>query len=130
MIYNEFIAQHAPERLVGTRGHHDLGILLEALSRAPGVKLAVTGAADMVLHAILDTEPFDAMIRDCFGPTARLVHVPDWASPVYAAAWQATRAVFAERGISLHEDPRYSCGDGRNGDVCWVHIESRIGSLN
>jgi hypothetical protein len=91
----------------------DLDIIMDELARDPSSPVAVTEAADQVLHAALEV----GAITVHHDPTA-------WGTDQYRAAWGRTVTAFARRGISLDADPAAARTDGRAGAMCYVAVKA------
>lgn len=87
----------------------DLAIIMDELARDPSSPVAVTEAADQVLHAALEA----GTITVGHDATA-------WGTPAYAAAWGRTVEAFGRCGITLDADPAAPRADGRAGAVCFL----------
>ncbi|MBN9525427.1 MAG: hypothetical protein J0H82_04425 [Alphaproteobacteria bacterium] len=91
----------------------DLEIIMAELARDPSSPVAVTEAADQVLHDALDA----GTITVLHDPTA-------WGTDQYRAAWRRTVTAFARRGITLDADPAAPRADGRAGAMCYVAVKA------
>lgn len=92
-----------------TQARADLAIIMDELARDPSSPVAVTEAADQVLHDALEA----GTITIGHDATA-------WGTPDYVAAWGRTVQAFKRRGITLDADPAAPRTDGRAGAMCFV----------
>ncbi len=91
------------------QGHADLDIILGELARDDSSPVAMTKAADAVLHDALDAG------LSTIGHDATA-----WGTAAYDAAWGRTVQAFGARGIVLDTDPAAARADGRDGAMCFL----------